>query len=248
MKSVFNHKLILATGLAVLGLAAPAARVLADDDAVTPNKTTVMLLPALDQVGGEAGGNRFAGLHEAIVTHRMEYEFIAREFKVIGPTMSGGIGAKAGVNLADPALRTSDNLKKLATAAGADWVVSLDVLEYAHDNYTKGNRTDHVKLHMLVVNAKDGSVLADKDVLKTQNSAGINIGVLGLMIQTLDYTTKESLANLLEPYSETVKVDNEMGTDDYLRGQKNPITGDPKKLFTALSAPPPSIGAPVEVH
>ena len=247
MKSVFNHKLILAAGLAVLGLAAPVARAFADDDAIVPSKTTVMLLPVLDQTGGPTGGDRFAGLHEAIANHRMEYEFISRQFNMIGPGMSTAAAQKAGINVTDPALRNSDTLKKIGATSGADWVVSVDVLEYAHDSFQQGNRTDHVKLHLLVVNAKDGSVLADKDVLKTKNSEHQNIGVLGLMIATLDYSTKEAFKNLLDDYPATVKVDNEMGTDDYLLGQTKPIMGDPKKTFTDLSTPAPSTQA-VQVH
>src|SRR3569833_2173914 len=135
MKSVFNYKLILATGLAILGVSAPAIRTLADDDAIVPSKTTVMLLPVVDQVGGLTGGDHYAPLHEAVVNHRMQYEFLTRQFNVIGPSMATVAAKKANINLTDPALRNADTLKKMAATSNADWVGSYDVLEYNHDTY-----------------------------------------------------------------------------------------------------------------
>lgn len=238
MKSFLNIR-VLATIAAVLALAAPAMRSMADDDdSVTPSKTTVLLLPVLDATGD----GHMGGLHTAILSHRMEYEFITRQFTIIGPSMGSGLVQKAGLSATDITQRTTDQMAKMAQAAGADWVVSIVCLEFKHDTFTPGNRTDDVKVHLLVYDAKGGDVLADKDVVTTKNSAGQNIGVLGLICATLDAGAQETLKNLLSAYPETVKVENEGGTEDYFYGQTKPVTGDPKKPFTDLNMPPPAIG------
>jgi len=237
MKSVLIDKRIIAAGLAVFGLAAAAPRSTAEN--VTPSKTTVLILPVLQQ---ETDAH-MAGLHTAVVRHRVEYDLLARQFTVIGPDMATTATAKSTVSLTDPAARTPDNLKKLAVSAGADWVVSCNILEYKHDTFTPGARTDHAKLHILVYDAKKGSILADKDVIKADNSSGRGIGVLGLMEETVDLATQQALKNLLAAYPETVKVDDELGAEDYLVNQTKPVAGDPAKVFTAIGAPPPATGS-----
>lgn len=237
MKSIVIDKQIVAAGLAVLGLAstAPASRAAT----VTPSKTTVLILPVLDQEAEP----RMVGLHVAVATHRVEYDLLARQFVVIGPTMAKSATASSKVSLTDAAARTTDNFKKLADASGANWVVSVNLLEYKHDTFTPGNRTDHAKLHIQVYDASKGELLADKDVTKTDNSSGRGIGVLGLMEETIDVTMQQALKNLIAPYPATVKVDDELGAEDYLLNQTKPVSGDPAKLFTALGAPPPSTGS-----
>lgn len=239
MKSVLMDKRIVAACMGLLCATMAAPRSYADDT-VVPSKTTVLILPTVDTC---VEGAHFAGLHTAVVTHRLEYEFLERQFRVIGPVMAKAAATKVKVDLTDPTLRTTDTLKKMADATKADWVVSMNVMEVKHDTMTPGNRTDHSKMHLLVYDAKNGEILADKDVLKTSNSAGQNIGVLGLMIQTMTVTTQYAVKNLLSPYPEVVKVDDESGADDYLFNQTAPVTGDPKKIFTSLGAPPPSTGA-----
>jgi hypothetical protein len=240
MKSVLSDKRIIVAGIALAGLGAWTTGARADALSVSPEKTTVLILPVANQL---ADGGRFAGLDEAIANHRLEYEFLSRQFSVVGPAMASAEAKKAGIDVADPTKRTSDTLKKMADLTKADWVVSVDILEYKHDTFTPGNRTDHSKMHIIVFDTKTGSFLADKDVLKTKNSGGQSIGVLGLMVATVDTTTQAAVQNLLKSYPQTVKVADETGTDDYLYGQVKPVAGDPKKPFTALGTPPPSTGA-----
>jgi len=201
---------------------------------VTPRETSVLLLTPLDATPDAA---HMLPARGAVIRHREEFEFITRQFKMLGEAMA----AKAAddfpqIKLVDLSARTAENLDLLAKRTGADWVVSIIVQEAKGDS-SAGQSAFKVRTRVLlqVWDARRHGWLANGPYTGEDNSGGSPIFMFK---NSLDKAVKGSLGNLLDAYAPVVSVDGERSLKDYLAGQKVPFAGDPKTPFSGLNVNP----------
>jgi len=199
---------------------------------VTPRETGVLLLPPLDATPDSA--HMLAPRH-LVIRHREEYEFITRQFKMLGETMARqAADAAPKIDLAGLSARTAGNLDLLAQRTGADWVVSLVVQEAKMDS-SEGGFKIHTCVLLQVWDARRHGWLANNSYTSQVNEGGSPVFVFK---DSLDDATKGSLASLLESYPQVVSVSPENGLTDYLAGQTKPFVGKPQTPASGLKASP----------
>jgi hypothetical protein len=199
-------------------------------DQVTPFETGVLLLPPLDAVPDTHSQAQRA----VVVRHREDYEFITRQFKMLGEAMAANAAdADPKIKLADPSARTAGNLDLLAKRAGADWVVGIVVQDVKGDsNAGQSPFTVRTRVLLQVWDARRHGWLANGPYTGEDNGGGSPIFTFKY---SLDKTIKGSLGDLLSPYAPVVPVVGERDLRNYLAGQKEPFVGDPKTPFSGLS-------------
>lgn len=205
-----------------------------------PSKTKVLLLPALDEVSGTEGRSR---LRAQIVRLRQQYQFLSRHFVVLGEVIS----VKAAQR--DPVLkiessreRSAEVLDQLAARLGADWVVSLAMQEagYVDDPAFDGTRfTAQTTLKLQVRDARRHLWLANRNHTSRATGGGAPPEIL---LACTWNVADEALLTVLSPYPQVVPVSLDGAIVDYLKGQTEPVLGEPGKEFSGLTAtqPPPS--------
>jgi len=201
-------------------------------DKVTPRETSVLLLPPLDATPDRAD---MLAPRRLVIRHREEYEFITRQFKVLGEAMAArAADAAPKIDLADLSARTAENLDLLAKRTGADWVVSIIVQEAKGDS-SAGQDAFKVRTRVFlqIWDARRQGWLVNGTYTGQDSDGGSPVFVFE---NSLDDATKGSLADILSVYPEVVSVAEESGLKDYLRGQTEPFVGDPKLPFSGLNA------------
>jgi hypothetical protein len=228
-------KMRLLTFSAVFLLAGSAARAdneLLPPSQVTPCQTSVLLLPPLDVTPDSA---HMLAPRRLVIRHREEYEFITRQFKMLGEAMAAK-AAEAGpkIDLAALSARTAGNLDVLAKRTGADWAVNI-IVQDAKGNSSAGQEAFKVRTRVLlqVWDARRHRWLANGPYTGEDSGGGSPVFVFE---NSLDDATKSSLGNILGVYPQVVSVVGESGLKDYLAGQKEPFVGSPKTPFSGLKA------------
>jgi hypothetical protein len=201
---------------------------------VIPRETSVLLLPPLDATPDSA---HMLTPRSSVIRHREEYEFITRQFRMLGETMAANAAHDVPqIKLIDLSARTAANMDLLAKRTGADWVVSIVVQEVKGDS-SAGQSPFKVRTRVLlqVWDARRHGWLADAPYTAEDSGGGSPIFVFK---NSLDVAAKGSLGNLLDAYAPVVSVDGEGSMKDYLAGQKQPFVGDPKTPFSGLKNTP----------
>jgi len=203
-------------------------------DHVIPRETSVLLLPPLDATPDAAD---MLAPRSSVIRHREEYEFITRQFKMLGEMMA----AKAArdvpqIELVDISARTAANMDVLAKRTGANWVVSIIVQEIKGDS-SAGQSPFKVRSRVLlqVWDARRHGWLANNAYTGEDSGDGSPIYVFK---NSLDEAVKGSLEDILDAYPPVVSVEGESSMKDYLAGQKEPFVGDAMTTFSGLNANP----------
>jgi hypothetical protein len=235
MAPLYKTGLLTVAAIALLTAApARAGEKLLFPTHVTPRQTGVLLLPPLDVTPDAA---HMLAPRSVVIRHREEYEFITRQFKVLGEAIASTAADNGPrIELDDLSARTPRNLDLLAKRTGADWVVSV-VVQDAKGESSAGQHpfTAHTRVLLQVWDARHHGWLANGPYTGQDSGGGSPVFVFKY---SLDEAVKESLANLLDAYAPVVSVDGERGTRDYLAGQQQPFVGDPKTPFSGLKAAP----------
>jgi len=228
MKSRFNVNLLAAV---VICFAAPAAVTHAANlapEKVNPPDTKVLLLPSLDR---EPMKTVMAPLRVMIMNHHLESVFLTRDFSVLGPNMAQTSATTLGIDVAD-----AGNMTKLAQQSGADWVIGTAITDSSLKPGASNTLNITVNLHVNIYDAKRKGWLMDKDFVVTKNSGAIPIGPMGMYQMGIEAAIDTAIGPLIADYPQIVKL-GDVGTNDYLPGQKEPFVGDPKKEFDGLPTP-----------
>jgi hypothetical protein len=231
----WSDKMGLPTLSIILLLVGSPAR--ADDELlppaqIVPRQTGVLLLPPLDVTPDSA---HMLAPRRFVIRHREEYEFITRQFKMLGEAMAAK-AADAGpkIDLTALSARTVSNLDLIAKRAGADWVVNIIVQEAKGDS-SAGQDAFKVRTRVLlqIWDVRRHGWLANGPYTGEDSGGGSPIFVFE---NSLDDATKGSLGNILNIYPPIVSVNDEAGLKDYLRDQREPFVGDSKTPFSGLKA------------
>ncbi|MGA3132407.1 MAG: hypothetical protein ABSD59_16490 [Terracidiphilus sp.] len=229
-----SMKAVFMTLSAVLLLAASPARAgekLLPPRPVTPRETSVLLLPPLDATND---AKETLPIRATTIRHKEQYEFIARQFKMLGEAMAAKAANGAPqIKLADLSARTAGNMDLLAKRAGADWVVSIVVEESKGDsNGGRGAFTVRTRVLLQVWDARRHGWLANGLYNGEDHSSSSPIFEFK---NSLDEAVKYSLGSILDAYPQVVSLIGERDMRNYLYGQKKPFVGDPKTPFSGLS-------------
>ncbi len=193
---------------------------------VTPRETGVLLLPALDATTDSA---HMQAPRRLVVRHRLEYEFITRQFKILGEGMAAkAADAAPKIELGELSNRTAGNLDLMAKRAGVDWVVSIVVEEARLDSSAGSEFKVHTRVLLQIWDTRRHGWLANSPYTGQASGEGSPVFVFK---NSLDAASKGSLANLLDVYPQVVPVLHEDSLNDYLAGQTRPFVGDPGKPF-----------------
>jgi hypothetical protein len=198
---------------------------------VIPRETKVVLLQPIDATVDSAvlGPARLR-----IVRLRQQYEFISRQFVVLGE----GMAAKAAAT--PPPLRLDGNgdgrsavtLDQIAQRVGADWSVSIVVREIKTDPSDGSGFKVHSTLLVQIWNARTHAWLAQFPYVGHLAGGG---SPGWLFIKSLEAATGEALTKMLAAYPPSVTVSRDGSIVDYLAGQKEPFVGDPATPFHGLN-------------
>ena len=232
----FSGGRMFAAALWLLLLAGSAARaeehILAPVQ-VVPRETSVLLLPALDAT---RDSKNMQAPRRLVVRHRVEYEFITRQFKMLGETMAGtAADAVPKIELGDLSERTDTNLDLIARRMGADWVVNVVVEDAKLDASAGGEFNVRTRVRLQVWDARRRGWIVNGPYTGHASGGGSPVFVFK---RSLDDAAKGSLGNLLGDYPQVVSVSQEGSLNDYLAGQTKPFVGDPRKSFSGLRAEP----------
>lgn len=223
---------ILAVSLAALAAEAPSAAAIQ----IEPSKTKVLLLPAIDEVSGTEGRSR---LRTQIVRLRQQYQFLSRHFIVLSEVMAVKAAQRDPVlNIESSRERSAEVLDQLAARLGADWVVSLAMQEagYVDDPAFDGTRfTAQATLKLQVRDAHRHLWLANRNHTTRAMGGGAPPEILLACTWTV---ADEALLTVLSPYPEVVPVSLDGAIVDYLKGQTEPVLGEPGKEFSGLTTVP----------
>ena len=198
---------------------------------VTPSQTSVLLLPALDAT---TDSSNMLAPRQLVIRHREEFEFITRQFKMLGEALAAKAAVAApGIELGDLSGRTAANLDLIAKRTGADWVVSLVVEEAKLDSSGGDGFKVHTRVLLQVWDARRNGWLVNHSYTGQTDGGGSPVFVFK---NSLDDAIKGSLVKLLGVYPQLVAVLHEDSLNDYLAGQTRPFVGDPGKPFSGLPA------------
>jgi hypothetical protein len=227
------NALVLTLCLVTGSLAQAAEQILAPVR-VTPRDVSVLLLPALDAT---SDAKNMQEPRHVLIRHRVEYEFITRQFKMLGETMAAqAAGATTPkLNLGDLSARNATNLDSIAKQTGADWVVSL-VVEEAKLSASAGNEFQaRTRVRLQVWDAQRHGWTANGDYIGQTSGGGSPIFVFK---NSLDEAARGALGIVLTNYPQIISVSQEESLKDYLAGQTTPFVGDPGKSFSGLKVQP----------
>jgi len=187
---------------------------------VVPAQTKVLILPTLDQTGDRP---EMQQEHVKVGNHRLEFELLTRGFQVLGPDTALKAARADDIDLDDSDSRGKNTLKQLGKDTGADWVISLAITDvHKQDKGTMffKSRRGQAKVFIKVYDVKQGGWIADHAFEDTKTSTRVvgNVGTTGLFKQAIDTTTQRSIANLMAPYQQTVKVADEFSEADLITG------------------------------
>ena len=197
---------------------------------VTPRETGILLLPALDATADSA---HMQAPRQLVIRHRLEYEFITRQFKMLGETLAAKTAPE--IELDDRSAWIAANLDALAQRAGADWVVRVVVEDATLDSSAGNEFTVRTRIRLQIWDSRRHAWLADALHTGQANGGGSPVFVFK---DSLDAAVKGSLQNLLGDYPPVVAVLQENSLMDYLAGQTKPFVGDPRQPFSGLSVKP----------
>jgi hypothetical protein len=198
---------------------------------IVPRETRVLLLAPLDAT---VDSGRLQPLRQQIIRLRQQYEFITRQFAVLGETMAAKAAAvEPALDLTRPDARGRETLNELARRTNSDWVVSLTVQEVKTDPSPDNEFRLHSTLQVRIWNARGHTWLADRiHVGRTQGG-----GAPGrLFIESVDAAAGGALDEILAAYPPVVRVSQDGSIVDYLAGQRRPFIGDPNAVFQGLKA------------
>jgi hypothetical protein len=199
---------------------------------VVPRETGVLLLPALDATADAA---HMLAPRQLVIRHREEYEFITRQFKMLGETMAAGAAKTApNIDLGNLSARSAGNLDVLAQRTGATWVVSIVVEKAELEPVADGDRV-RTRVRLEIWDARRHGWLARTPYTGEAYGGGSPVFMFK---NSLDEAVKGALATLLHSYPPVVTVLQENSLNDYLADQTTPFVGDPKTPFSGLAAKP----------
>ena len=221
--------LVLLTG----SLAKAAGQTLAPIQ-VSPRDTSVLLLPALDAT---SDAKNMQEPRHVVIRHRMEYEFITRQFKLLGEAMAAQAAGSTTpkINLGDLSARSAANLDLIAKQTGADWVVSLVVEEAKLSSSAVGEFQVHTRIRLQVWDVRRHGWIANDDYTGQATGGGSPIFVFK---NSLDDAARGALGNVLTNHPQIISVSQEESLKDYLAGQTTPFVGELGKTFSGLQAHP----------
>ena len=217
---------------------------------VIPAQTNVLILPALDETGDKP---EMQLEHIRVASHRLEYEFMTRGFKVMGPKDGLRVARTEGIDLDDPDDRGSLSLKTIGKDTGAQWVVSVAVIDVHEDKgYDAYSRRAFAKVQVKVYDINQGGYISNRFQQSSKTSLPLvgRAGTTGLFKHTIDTTVQRSVSDILTPYPQTVKVAGEFEENDLLDSSptvpaQTAESAAPIPPATAPSAPAPGAPAPV---
>jgi hypothetical protein len=198
---------------------------------IVPRETKVLLLQPIDATVDSAA---LHPLRQKIIRLRQQYEFIGRQFAVLGE----GIAAKAAsrpprLDLEGESGRSAENMDEIARRADADWSVSVTVLEIKTDPSGGMGFNVHSIVLIRIRDARRHVWLAERPYVG--RVAGV--GAPGrLFIASLRAATGEALAAVLVAYPRVVRISQDGSIVDYLAGQSAAFIGDPATPFLGLNA------------
>jgi len=216
----------LATAIVILSLIA-SAPVKADELAtppVKPDTTKVLIVPTLDETGDKPDMQR---AHVVTGNHRAEYELLTRGFQLIGPDDALRVARKEEIDLDDSESRGKKSLLTLGRDAGANWVVSVAVVEVREErvnNFFTGlgnQRRAKAKIQLRILDVAMNQYVVNRfseETKTTQRLVG-NIGTTGLFKQAIDTAIERAFENILSMYPQTKQVGDEFGETDLITGQ-----------------------------
>lgn len=188
---------------------------------VVPAQTKVLILPTLDQTGDRP---EMQQEHVKVGNHRLEFELLSRGFQVLGPDAALKAARADDIDLDDSDSRGKNTLKQLGKDTGVDWVISLAITDvHKQDKGTMffKSRRGQAKVFIKVYDLKQGGWVADHAFEDTKTSTRVvgNVGTTGLFKQAIDTTVQRSIANLMAPYQQTVKITDEFSEADLITGE-----------------------------
>jgi hypothetical protein len=211
-----------------------AGRTSSGADPVIPRETKVLLLPPIDATVDAAV---LAPLRRQFIRLPEEYEFIRRQFVVLGDEMAARAAAvRPSVDLrAGAAGRSAETLDELARRTDADWVVSILVREIKTDPFNGAGFKVHSSLRVQIWDARRHAWLANGPYVGRL----VGGGAPGrLFIDSLRAATEEALQRVLAAYPPIVPVSRDGSIVDYLAGQRVPFVGDAYVTFRGLRGLP----------
>jgi hypothetical protein len=157
---------------------------------------TVLTLPLVDSTPESAN---MLGARSAVIMHRLQFEFLSREWKGLKSPGEPGMGAEA--------------MDRLAASAKADWVVAINFLKANADTDAGGGFIVTTELHVRVRDARNHRWLKDEPV--SGQSTGTGSPVM-IFMRSIDETTRAAIAPLLLSYPQSVALPDEDSLVDYL--------------------------------
>jgi hypothetical protein len=197
---------------------------------VVPRETRVLLLQPID---GTVDSAVLRPARQRIIRLRQQYEFISRQFVVLGE----GMAAKAAASQPPLSLegnadgRTAETLDRLARRIGVDWAVSITVREIKTDPSDGSSFKVHSSLLIQIWDARSHTWLAQLPYVGHLAGGG---SPGWLFIKSLEAATGEALTEILARYPQKVIVSRDGSIVDYLAGQEEPFVGDPATPFRGL--------------
>lgn len=211
---------------------------------VLPTLTKVLLLPTIDESGDKP---EMVRAHMLTGNHRAEYEFLTRGFQMLSPDVAMRAAHTEDIDLDDAESRGKRDLKALGKDTGADWVVSLAVIEVREEKVNNfwsaavgGNqRRAKAKVQVRILDVKNDLYISNQFCQDTKTSQRFlgNIGTTGLFKQAIDVTIQRSLVNILTPYPQINKIADEFGEDDLLTSAYIAAPSGNMKPASAVASP-----------
>ena len=211
---------------------------------IVPTLTKVLLLPTIDESGDKP---EMVRAHVLTGNHRAEYEFLTRGFQMLSPDVAMRAAHTEDIDLDDAESRGKRDLKALGRDTGADWVVSLAVIEVREEKVSNfwtaavgGNqRRAKAKVQVRILDVKNDLYISNQFCQDTKTSQRFlgNIGTTGLFKQAIDVTIQRSLINILTPYPQVKKIADEFGEDDLLTSAYIAVPAGNMKPASAVDSP-----------
>ena len=214
---------------------------------IVPALTKILLLPTIDETGDKP---EMVRAHVMTGNHRAEYEFLTRGFPMLSPGVAIRAAHIEDIDLDDAESCGKRDLKALGRDTGADWVVSLAVVEVREEKVNNfwsaavgGNqRRAKAKVQVRILDVKNDLYISNQFCQDTKTSQRLlgNIGTTGLFKQAIDVTIQRSLVNLLTPYPQVKKIADEFSENELLSEADILMPANVAKpvLAVTTSAPP----------
>jgi hypothetical protein len=188
-----------------------------------PSDTVVLLLPPVDATVDAA---RLAPLREQVIRLEMEYQFIARQFMVVGDRLAAKVAEQSpGIDLGGKGGASERAMDGLARRTRARLVVGITASEVVSVASTGPGFQARSTIDLRIWDSQSRRWLV-KGARQGFASRGGPPG--WLFIGSLRDAVGSALADCLKRYPEVVKVSRSGAIVDYLKGQTAPFvwTGD----------------------